>query len=67
MPTSSSGCAGAWFAKYGDDWEFEVRGQEFVELSHSGGGTGGGARVYRVRPDKVLAFGDGHGQTRYRF
>ena len=57
----------AWFAKYGGDWEFEVRGQEFVELSHSGGGTGGGAWVYRVRPDKVLAFGDGHGQTRYRF
>ena len=57
----------AWFAKYGDDWTFEVRGQEFVELSHSGGGTGGGAWVYRVRPEKVLAFGDGHGQTRYRF
>jgi nitroimidazol reductase NimA-like FMN-containing flavoprotein (pyridoxamine 5'-phosphate oxidase superfamily) len=59
--------ADAWFAKYGDDWKFEVRGQEFVELSDSGGSTEGGARVYRVRPDKVLAFGDGHGQTRYRF
>ena len=59
--------ADAWFAKYGDDWKFEVRGQEFVEVSHSGAGTVGGARVYRVIPDKVLAFGGGHGQTRYRF
>src|SRR3954470_22733620 len=57
--------ADAWFAKYGDDWHFEVRGQEFVELGDSGGGSG--ARVYRVRPDKVLAFGGDHGQTRYRF
>ena len=59
--------ADAWFAKYGEDWKYEVRGQEFVELSHSGGGTGAGARVYRVVPAKVLAFGDAHGQTRYRF
>jgi general stress protein 26 len=57
--------ADAWFAKYGDDWHFAVRDQEFVELSHSGGATGGGARVYRVAPAKVLAFGGGHGQTRY--
>jgi nitroimidazol reductase NimA-like FMN-containing flavoprotein (pyridoxamine 5'-phosphate oxidase superfamily) len=61
------GLADAWFAKYGEDWKFEVRGEEFHELSHSGGGTGGGARVYRVRPAKVLAFGGGHGQTAYRF
>jgi general stress protein 26 len=59
--------AGAWSAKYGDDWRFEVRGDEFVELSHSGGGGGGGAWVYRVRPDKVIAFGGDHGQTTYRF
>ena len=59
--------AAAWFAKYGDDWRFDVRGQEFVELSDSGGSTGGGAWVYRVAPDKVIAFGDGHGQTTYRF
>lgn len=59
--------ADAWFDKYGDDWEFEVRDREFVEVSHSGGGTEGGARVYRVRTDKVLAFGDGHGQTKYEF
>jgi hypothetical protein len=59
--------AAAWYAKYGDDWHFAVRGDEFVELSHSGGGGGGGAWVYRVRPDKVIAFGDAHGQTTYRF
>ena len=59
--------AAAWFAKYGDDWHFEVRGDEFVELSHSGGGGGGGAWVYRVPPDKVIAFGGDHGQTTYRF
>ena len=59
--------AEAWFAKYGDDWRFEVRGQEFVEVSDSGGGTSGGAWVYRVSTAKVLAFGDAHGQTAYRF
>jgi hypothetical protein len=61
------GLADAWFAKYGEDWKFAVRGQEFVELSHSGGSTEGGAWVYRVSPAKVLAFGDAHGQTAYRF
>jgi len=61
------GLADAWFAKYGDDWKYEVRGEEFVELSHSGGSTEGGAWVYRVTPDKVLVFGGGHGQTAYRF
>ena len=60
------GLADAWFAKYGEDWHFAVRGEEFVELSRSGGGGEGGARVYRVTPAKVLAFGGGHGQTRYR-
>jgi nitroimidazol reductase NimA-like FMN-containing flavoprotein (pyridoxamine 5'-phosphate oxidase superfamily) len=59
--------ADAWYAKYGEDWRFEVRGQEFVELSHSGGGTGGGARVYRVTTAKVIVFGDAHGQTTYHF
>jgi nitroimidazol reductase NimA-like FMN-containing flavoprotein (pyridoxamine 5'-phosphate oxidase superfamily) len=58
--------ADAWFAKYGQDWKFEVRGQEFVELSDSGAGTPGGAWVYRVTADKVIAFGDEHGQTTYR-
>jgi nitroimidazol reductase NimA-like FMN-containing flavoprotein (pyridoxamine 5'-phosphate oxidase superfamily) len=58
--------AEAWFAKYGQDWQFEVRGQEFVEVSNSGGSTSGGARVYRVAATKAIAFGGGHGQTRYR-
>src|SRR5918998_3963949 len=52
--------AAAWFDKYGEDWHFEVRGQEFVEVSSSGAGTAGGALVYRVRPEKVIVFGDGH-------
>jgi hypothetical protein len=59
--------ADAWFAKYGEDWKFEVRGHEFVQLSESGGSTTGGARVYRVTTAKVLAFGDAHSQTTYRF
>jgi nitroimidazol reductase NimA-like FMN-containing flavoprotein (pyridoxamine 5'-phosphate oxidase superfamily) len=59
--------ATAWSAKYGDDWNFEVRGQEFVEVSDSGGSTEGGARVYRVPPAKVIVFGGAHGQTTYRF
>ena len=59
--------ADAWSAKYGEDWRFEVRGEEFVEVSDSGGSTSGGAWVYRVAPMKVMAFGDAHGQTTYRF
>ena len=59
--------AADWFAKYGEDWKFEVRGQEFIELSDSGGSTEGGAWVYQVTPAKVIAFGDRHGQTTYRF
>ena len=59
--------ADAWFAKYGEDWRFEVCGAEFVELSQSGGNTAGGAWVYRVPAAKVLVFGDAHGQTAYRF
>jgi len=59
--------ADAWYAKYGEDWKFEVRGEEFIELSDSGDGSGGGARVYRVTAAKVIVFGDSHGQTTYRF
>ena len=59
--------AGAWFDKYGEDWKFEVRDQEFVELSDPGSGGLGGAWVYRVAPAKVMVFGDLHGQTTYRF
>ena len=65
-PEALRALAAAWFAKYGDDWRFEVRGQEFVELSASGGSTTGGARVFRVAAAKVIVFGDGHGQTTYR-
>ena len=66
-PEDLQDLAGAWFAKYGDDWRFEVRGDEFVELSDSGGSTDGGALVYRIAPSKVLVFGDAHGQTRFLF
>jgi nitroimidazol reductase NimA-like FMN-containing flavoprotein (pyridoxamine 5'-phosphate oxidase superfamily) len=59
--------AEAWSAKYGEDWVFEVRDQEFVEVSNSGGSAPGGARVFRVAPSKVIAFGGDHGQTTYRF
>ncbi len=59
--------AAAWTAKYGDDWRFEVRDQEFVEVSDSGASTHGGAWVYRVVPAKVILFGGAHGQTTYRF
>lgn len=59
--------ADAWFAKYGEDWHFGVRGDQLVELSTSGGSTEGGALVYRVAPTKVIAFGGEHGQTTYRF
>src|SRR4051794_29095290 len=66
-PGTLQALADAWAAKYGDDWRFTVRGEELVELSSSGGATERGALVYRVAPAKVLAFGGGHGQTRYRF
>ena len=65
-PDALQALADAWYAKYGEDWKFQVRGQEFVEVSHSGGSTGGEARVYRVSATKVMAFGDTHGQTTYR-
>jgi general stress protein 26 len=59
--------ADAWYAKYGDDWHFEVRGERFVEVgTTSGATTDDGALVYRVVPTKVIAFGGEHGQTTYR-
>ena len=66
-PEALRSLAAAWLAKYGDDWKFEVRGQEFVEVSDSGGATEGGAWVHRVAPAKVMVFGGDHGQTTYRF
>src|SRR5690242_20446809 len=56
-----------WRVKYDGDWLFEVRNHQFREVSAQGAGGEGGATVFRVRPSKVLAFGDEHGQTRYRF
>ena len=66
-PDALQTLADAWSAKYGDDWRFAVRGDEFVELSDSGGATDSGAWVYRVPPAKVILFGGDHGQTTYRF
>ena len=63
-PAALEALAAAWFAKYGDDWHFVVRGEEFVDANHDGHS---GARVYRVEPAKVLVFGGEHGQTRFRF
>jgi len=56
-----------WRTKYAGDWEWEVRDSRFFELSNQGDGRGDGAAVFRVPPDKVLVFGDEHGQTTYRF
>lgn len=54
--------AGAWEAKYGSEWHWEVADGMF---RHS---DGGGAAVFRVEPVKVMAFAkDPHGQTTYRF
>lgn len=64
-PAALQTLADAWLAKYGDDWAFDVHGDRFVERSESGGGSEG-AWVYQVVPEKVLAFGGGHGQTAYR-
>lgn len=58
--------ADAWFAKYGDDWKFTVHGTRFVAVDDPGSEPHRGALVYRVTPTKVMAFGDGHGQTVYR-
>jgi hypothetical protein len=57
--------AGAWEDKYQGDWKWEVRDTRFFELTDAGGGEGGG-HVLRVRPVKVIVFGDEHGQTTYR-
>jgi general stress protein 26 len=59
--------ADEWTRKYDGDWEWEVRDGRFFELSDQGDGTRDGAAVFRVPPDKVLVFGDEHGQTTYRF
>ena len=52
--------ADAYEAKYGSDWHFDVGDGVF--------GTGeGAAAVFRIEPDKVLAFAkEPHAQTTYR-
>lgn len=58
--------ADGWLSKYGGDWRFDVQDAGFVEVTESGGATGGVAQVFRVAPAKVIVFGDAHGQTTYR-
>lgn len=53
--------AAAYLAKYGEDWHFHVDGDALSEGDHPSG-------LFRVAPDKVLAFAkDPHAQTTYRF
>jgi pyridoxine/pyridoxamine 5'-phosphate oxidase len=53
--------ARAYEAKYGGAWHFDV-GDGVFETSE------GAAAVFRIEPDKVLAFAkEPHAQTRYRF
>ena len=58
--------AQAWEDKYDGDWRWEVRDEQFFELTDSGGGDEGGAQVFRVAPTKVMVFGDDHGQTTFK-
>lgn len=54
--------AGAWEAKYGSEWHWEVGDGMFRHAD------GGGAAVFRVEAAKVMAFAkDPHGQTTFRF
>lgn len=56
-----TGLADAYRAKYGDDWDFDCNDEVFDP-------AGTAALVFRVVPDKVLAFAKSpHGQTRFRF
>ena len=53
--------AGAYEAKYGSAWHFDVADGMFGAGEHA-------AAVFRIEPSKVLAFAKApHGQTRYRF
>ena len=54
--------AQAWEAKYGSEWHWEVADGMFRHAD------GGGAAVFRIEPEKVLAFAkDPHGQTTFPF
>jgi hypothetical protein len=60
-PEALQALAGAFEAKYGSVWHFDVGDGVF----HHGAGT---AFVFRVEPAKVLAFAkEPHAQTAYRF
>jgi len=59
--------ADEWRTKYAGDWDFEVRDGRFFERGDLGDRPQDGSVLFRVPPDKVLVFGDEHGQTTYRF
>jgi nitroimidazol reductase NimA-like FMN-containing flavoprotein (pyridoxamine 5'-phosphate oxidase superfamily) len=53
--------ARAYLEKYGEDWRFDVTGDEMAEGDHPSG-------LYRITPAKVLTFAkDPHAQTTYTF
>jgi general stress protein 26 len=53
--------AAAYLAKYGEDWNFDVRDGDFFHQGHA-------AQVYEVAPVTAFGFGKGEfSQTRYRF
>lgn len=61
-PPTLERLAEAWAAKWNGQWQFQPADDGFV---HEGGGL---AYVFRVRPDKVLAFGKGpYSHTRHVF
>lgn len=54
--------ASAWRSKWNGEWNYEVTDEGFAHPE------GGEARVYRVEPHKILAFGKGtFTHTRYQF
>lgn len=60
-PDELAALAGAWEAKYGAEWHFDLADGGFV-------GGNGVALVYRIEPVTIFAFGKGpYSQTRYRF
>lgn len=61
-PATLQRLATAWRTKWTGQWDFAVATDGF---DHQAGGR---ALVYRVQPDKVLAFGKGtYSHTRHRF
>lgn len=61
-PTLLQRLAAAWRTKWNGQWDYTVTADGFAHHA------GGRALVYRVQPDKVLAFGKGtFSHTRHRF